>query len=241
MITCKNVPLYEQIKTDLLFKIENGIYENGKKLPSERVLAKEYNVSRVTIRNTIDNLVNYGILYRRHGSGTYVKEKSIERPLARLYGVLEELNQSGYEGHIKTLGTQYVEASEKVARKLGINKGDRVYRIDRYIAADDKPLQIGYNFAPIEIGMRLENINTDKDVLYTVLDDFGYHIEYADQKMKAGRASQKERKLLELEDDTPVMCVERVIYGNNDKPLLFSRAVINGDRYSYRVHLERKY
>lgn len=70
------LPLYYQIKDDIFHDIESGKYHIGERLPAERVLAEKYGVTRMTIRQAIKSLVEQGFLHVRHGSGTYVSDRS---------------------------------------------------------------------------------------------------------------------------------------------------------------------
>src|SRR5699024_5001884 len=82
---CRMVPAYIRIHDAIKKQIDDGFWEIGQRLPSERDLADEYEVSRMTLRQAITLLVEEGILERRVGSGTYVashrvQEKKNRRP-----------------------------------------------------------------------------------------------------------------------------------------------------------------
>ena len=66
------VPLYEQLKNLLQSQISSGVYSIGERLPAEAELCAKYEVSRVTVRRALDDLVADGALERRQGKGTYV-------------------------------------------------------------------------------------------------------------------------------------------------------------------------
>jgi GntR family transcriptional regulator len=98
-------PLYVQLARKLGQAIRDGRYQADEALPSERVLSESLDVSRVTARKAIDQLVEQGLIVRRRGSGNYIAPR-IEQPLSRLTSFSEELHQRGY-----TPSSQWLERS----------------------------------------------------------------------------------------------------------------------------------
>lgn len=75
--TTSDIPLFEQLKNDLLEQIKKGIYISGQQIPTETELSELYHVSRITIRRAITELCNEGVLIKKQGKGTFVKERKI--------------------------------------------------------------------------------------------------------------------------------------------------------------------
>jgi DNA-binding GntR family transcriptional regulator len=69
-----NIPRYKVIEKDILDKINSQYYKIKETIPTEKELADEYHVSRVTVRKATDSLVMKGLLKRVAGSGTYVQD-----------------------------------------------------------------------------------------------------------------------------------------------------------------------
>ena len=70
-------PRYIEIHNQILSRIEAGEWRSQERLPAERDLALEFNVSRMTLRQAVQTLVDEGILERKVGSGTYVAEQKV--------------------------------------------------------------------------------------------------------------------------------------------------------------------
>ena len=87
--------LFAQIEANLRRNIENGIYQAGKKMPTEIELMKTYNVSRITIRRAVENLTQEGLLEKKQGKGTFVKEKKITRKISHTISFSDACYQSG--------------------------------------------------------------------------------------------------------------------------------------------------
>ena len=78
--THKNgLSMYQIIEQDIKYRIEEGILRNGDMIESENVLKEMYNVSRMTVRQALNNLVRDGYLYRHKGKGTFVNCDKLER------------------------------------------------------------------------------------------------------------------------------------------------------------------
>ena len=240
MIFNDAMPIYEQIKNDIVDKIENGIYVPGVRLPSERQLAEEYAVSRVTVRQAVGELVNKGILHKKVGTGTYVRATKVEQSLVQLKGIIEELRQHGYNVSIRVIETVYVKWSSKnrmLWENLKLDRGEKVYKIKRVIMANNQPLLIDYNYFPEEIGRKYEMLDVSKDVIFRALEALGYHVEYATQKVSAKNATREQARLLQIEERDAVLEVERLTFSGSDVPLIYTRAVYVGTKYSYSAVL----
>ncbi|WP_172408156.1 GntR family transcriptional regulator [Desulfosporosinus sp. FKA] len=233
-------PLYEQLKDIIKLNITDGNLKPGEALPGERQLMETYGVSRVTIRQSIGELVNEGFLYRKHGKGTFVAPKRIERPLARLMGVTEELALDGLNVEMKVFKTESQKATPKIRQKLKLAEEEPVFCIARIITVAQEPLSLDYNYFPQSIGQKLLNANLSKDLIYTQLELYGYKISTGKQKISAGKATKEEAKLLQCKLNSPLLVVKRSTYVESGLPIVYSQALYRGDRYEYVIDLQRQ-
>jgi len=232
-------PLYEQLKDIIKQKILTGELKPGEALPGERQLMDTYKVSRVTVRQALSELVNEGLLYRRHGKGTFVAPRRIERPLARLLGIAEELALEGMQIEIKVIKTDAVDPTVEIRKELQLRKGETVFLVTRLIIAEQQPLLLDHSYFPSSIGQLLQNLDLSRDLIYTQLELYGYKIHHAEQRIGAGRASREEAKHLKCNAGSPVLVVKRTTYVEGGLPIVFSHTIYRGDRYEYRVNLQR--
>lgn len=232
-------PLYEQLKDILKQKIMAGELKPGEALPGERQLMDTYGVSRVTVRQAISELVNEGLLYRHHGKGTFVAPKRIERPLARLLGVAEELALEGMQIEIKVIKTGAVDPTLEIRKELQLPDGETVFLVTRLIVAEQQPLLLDRSYFPPTIGQLLQNMDLSRDLIYTQLELYGYKIYNAEQRISAGRASREEATYLKCKIGSPMLVVKRTTYVEGGLPIAFSHTIYRGDRYEYRVNLQR--
>lgn len=232
-------PLYEQLKAILKQKIASGELKPGEALPGERQLMDIYGVSRVTVRQAIGELVREGLLYRHHGKGTFVAPKRIERPLARLLGVAEELALEGLEVAIKVIKRGMEEPTSEIRHELRLAEKEPAFCVTRLINVAGQPLLLDYSYFPQSIGQLLQNLDLSKDLIYTHLELYGYKISNGRQRISAGRASREDALHLQYRQGYPVLVVKRTTYVEGGLPIGFSHAVYRGDRYEYTVILQR--
>jgi GntR family transcriptional regulator len=128
-------PLYVQLAQALATAVRNGQYQPEQALPSERVLCDALNISRVTARKAIDQLVEQGLVVRRRGSGNYITPK-LEQPLNRLTSFSEELRQRGFHPSSRWLRRALTAATPDEQLSLGLSGGARLARLERLRLAD---------------------------------------------------------------------------------------------------------
>jgi GntR family transcriptional regulator len=233
--------LKEQIKLDILKKIDDRSYTVGDMIPSERKLAESYNVNRLTVRRALDDLIVEGVVSKRPGIGTFINEKTNGHPLAKLMGLAEEIEAMGEVVDITLLDAEYVIPPEDARKKLGIETDVKVFLIKRQINTKGSPLLVSSNYFHPEIGPKLINLNLKRSIIFQALEDFGYPLNYAMQYIKACNTTEEEKKLLQIDNTIPTLEMSRTVYSTKNTPLIYSKSIINSNKYSYVVKLERQY
>lgn len=137
-------PLYRKLRQTLEEAIRSGKLGHGDALPAERDLADYANVSRVTVRKAVDDLVKDGLLTRKHGSGTFVVKplSRVEQPLTKLTSFTEDMARRGLVTKSEWLERGLFHPSPEEMMMLGLAPGTRVARIGRLRIANDMPLAI---------------------------------------------------------------------------------------------------
>ena len=143
------IPLYYQVKESLLEKIKSNQFKVGDLIPSESELQEEYNVSRITIRRAIQELVQEGHLYTRQGRGTFVSKPKVSQELNLITSWAETMAAMGMRPETKRIEYFEEPAPVNIARLLDIPIGDKVYRIERLRYADGEPTCIMTNYLTV--------------------------------------------------------------------------------------------
>ena len=228
---------YEEIAYKIQKKIELGEYEPNAQLPFEKDMCKEYDVSRITIKKAMDILVMKGLVVKRRGSGTFVKDIDNEE----ITGITTS-NQ--FEGFSRAFGENKVRseivefkvvgANKDIAQKLKINEDDFVYYIIRARYLDNEPYVIEYTYMPIDLipGIKKEIL---KGSLYTYIEEkLNLKIKSAHRTVRASLANEIEQKYLKVGKDFPILEVEQVAFLDNGQPFEYSKSRHRADKFEFK-------
>ena len=125
----EKLPKYYLVKKAIVENIDNEVYDSKEPIPSERELMETYQVSRITIRKAIDELVTEGYLYKVQGKGTYVKTDEGSNNLFSITSCTEDVLKLGLTPSKKVVVSELVDANVKRAKALEITTSDNVYMI----------------------------------------------------------------------------------------------------------------
>ena len=159
MLIDKEIPLYYQLETILRKRILSGEFFPDAPLPSEELLGKEYEVSRITVRRALSVLEQEGLITRKRGKGTFVSEKAMSLEPPRLSGFIEDIISIGLKTKTKLIDISWVEATENVKEHLKLRKQDQTLRIEKVRLIKGNSFSHVFNYLPPEIG---KNIPSDK-------------------------------------------------------------------------------
>lgn len=234
------VPLYHQLKLALQHDIEQGIYQPGGRLPSEPELIRQYGVSRITVRQALDELEGEGLIIRRHGKGTYVAEKRIEQELVRLTDFVEDMQRAGQKPLSRVVATEREIARPPLAKMLNIAHSTEVVRIDRVRLADDRPIAFDITWLPLRFGELLMGADLTQETIYHILET-RYHIPVVSGTftITAATATAQKAALLEVTPGAALLVIQRISYTTNGEPVYMQERYYRPDRVQYRVSLQR--
>lgn len=238
----EGIPHYVRIRESLRAMIASGELAHGQKLPSEDELAVQYGVSRMTVRQGISDLIDEGLLYRRHGVGTFVAFPHVERDHSRLTNFFESSNAQGIEAKASILSIEVLPAKQKIARALSILEGERVIRIKTLRYAESVPVTVHDAYIPHRLFAPLLKEDLHKlevQHLWTLFENLGYRVKSAVQKLEAREADEELADLMEIEEGSPILYKERTVFADDGTPVEFTFCYNRGDRYSLTVTLHR--
>ncbi len=233
------IPLYYQIKEDIIRRIENEEYKTGEKLPSENEMQKIYNVSLITTRKALMELVNDGYIYRIQGKGSYVAEPKINRQLS-LMSFTEEMKQKGYICATKVLDYLYIN-DQNIANKLGVSPEEEIIKIPRLRLVENEPiaLQISYLPGSLLSTEELNQVRKSKS-LYQVLEGKGIIAHKALEKYSIKLLhDHKIYSLLNVPKNSPSFYVKRLTYTENKEIFEYAVSFLRWDKYSIEVEVSK--
>ncbi|MEX2443016.1 MAG: GntR family transcriptional regulator [Alkalispirochaeta sp.] len=229
------IPLYYQLKEILRDHISSS--QPGELIPTEKELCDQFDISRPTVRQAINELVNEGYLHRSKGKGTFITEPKVRRDfLIRLESFHQEMREKGISARTKVLGLVLTHANDIVAKKLEIEMGSQVAFLRRLRFAAHYPLMYVESFVPYERVPEFEKIDFEREALHDVLKDtYGIHLERGVRALEAIASSDSIAELLEIDPGAPVHYVETEFYSARGWPIEFSTAWYRGDRSRFVI------
>ena len=230
-------PRYVQLKRRLEEGIRDGVLPPQSSLPPERELAGITELSRVTVRKAIHELVRDGLVEQRQGSGTFVREPvaRMEQSLSHLTSFTEDMVQRGMETTSKWLERGVFAPTEREARTLDLGDGDEVARIYRLREAGGQPMALERASLPLDI---LPNPLEIKTSLYEVLAARGLRPVRAVQKISAINIEAREADLLGVVEGAAGLSIERISYLGSGRVAELTRSLYRGDAYDFVAELQ---
>ena len=234
-------PLYSQLREVLRTRILDGSYQQHERLPSEAELMRDFGVSRVTVRQALNDLAKEGLIFKLAGKGSYVSKPRPVQNLSRLQGFGEAMSRLGYKTVNQLLGLKTVPASAELAERLQVAEGTPLTEIRRVRMLDREPVSLDRSYVRVEIGERLakEDLVT-RDIFLILENDYGIPLGHADLSINAMAAAPEQAELLQSTPGAPLLYIERMTYAKDGTPLEFDQLHYRGDAFRYQARIERE-
>lgn len=211
--------LHRQIFMVLRDQIARGARAPGSMLPKEETLCEQFGVSRVTVRRALADLEAAGLVQRRHGRGTFVRE-DVPAPRPAMHPtVMEELEQQGRETQVRVLGVGPEVPPAQVANFLGTAPGEPALHALRLRSNGTVPLMLTDAWVPMALGSRITEAALKRKPLYKLLVDQGVTFGHVIQEISAEVADPYRASLLQTAVSAPLIRLTRLLYDPDDRPL----------------------
>ena len=241
----KSIPLYLQLEQIIKSKILMGEFLPGDQIPTEKGLCKTYKISSVTARQAILNLVNEGLLVRRQGKGTFVRQglKNIENlKTLHLNGNIESIVPVGLKGKVvKVLDIAMIKTPKTVAESLGLEDGVGVIRIRRTRSDNNIPVSYIKNFLPLEVGDKIKKEDLlQYSMLHVLSKKLGISLKGGNQYIGAIVADYDVASALKVNISSPILYLETLIYEKQNRPIDYVQTFYRPDHFRINVELKVK-
>jgi GntR family transcriptional regulator len=241
MPTAQDSPLYARVETVLAGEIADRFLKVGDQLPTEDSLIERFEVSRITVRRAIQNLVSRGLVEIRRGKGTFVAAPKITQELTELSGFVEDMHALGRKPTARVVGKEIVSADTIVAGQLALTRGERVVKIRRVRLADNIPISFDETYLPLEIGKKIITNNLKVEPIFSLLErKYGVPLIEAEYKLEAVAAEAEVAAALGVKQRSPIFRIERTSYSTGSRPVDYERLYYRGDLVRFVTRLARK-
>ncbi|MDK2986264.1 MAG: GntR family transcriptional regulator [Clostridia bacterium] len=232
------IPIYYQIAKLFEDYILEGKLKPGESLPPENEIAETFEISRMTVRRAISELINAGLVYAQKGKGTFVAEPKLNKVTFELGDFHEEITKKGMKPGSKLLEVKIVKSDKILSQKLEIPLGTNCLYFSMVLSADGEPLVFEKKYIKYA---------KQKPILETELKDpslsnlaviHGDHFPTTSKRvLHASIVTEEEASVLEVEQNTPVFVVEQTIYDYDKKPVGWGKSVYRGDKYKLTSYI----
>lgn len=231
-------PLYQQLVQIIKAQLRDRIWKFDELIPSENELSALYNVSVGTVKKSLSVLVEEGVLYRRQGRGTYVAGPDFRNSFIRFFrygaknGGLNPIPTS------KVLSSRVIPPPERVSQALALDIDEKVLDIKRIRFLENVPLMVEHLYLPQTVFKGFDDIDISGQLLYPIYDEkYNTPIIRADEYLWPGIVEDETASFLDIPTKAPVICIERIAYTNEDKPVEYRMSIGRGDRFRYHIEL----
>jgi len=236
-----DIPLYAKISRILKEEIASGLYKVGDLLPSEEELERRFGASRTTIRNALGELEREGLVLRRRGKGTIVQEPKTAQNMNVISSFTETLREKGVQVGTGIVTIELIPAPPKVLAALGLEKGEKVYLVQRTRLANGVPIAFMTNYllARVVPGLEGKKEALREVGLYQLLEEeYGLVLKRAVETIEAYLSGPLEADILQIPEKVPLFHTVRITYLEDGTPFEMVISIIRADKYEYKVYLE---
>ncbi|PWN74099.1 GntR family transcriptional regulator [Bacillus paranthracis] len=231
-------PLYYQLMDIIVEQIETGNLQEHDKLPSERELCEIHDVSRTTVRQTMQELEKEGYIYKKHGKGSFVSPRVFNQSLVRFYSFTEEMKKFGKVPSSTVVSFSIIHCDKKISKIMNINNGEEVYQITRLRLADKEPMLFETSYIPVKFFPYLTKKELEETPMYEIFrTKYQVHITRAVESFKAIAAEKEHATWLQVEKNEPSLSLERIAYAK-ENIIEYTQTIARGDKFTYTVELQ---
>lgn len=226
----KYILIYEELKKEII----NGVFKVGETFPSEPELQERFGASRITVRHSVQMLVDDGYLQRIIGIGTVVISRKSSLQLQSLVSFSEENKNAN--ATIISYDTE-IKPSALVSSKLKLSKDISVSCQEKLRWMDEIPIGYQRVYCPKFVGLSEEELKDPNISLYKLLEEKGYVVKNAEETIESIVADARYAEYLQIKEGDPLLLIQRVTRDEKERIVEYAEIIYRGDMYRYKVQL----
>jgi GntR family transcriptional regulator len=237
--TKTRLPFYAQIADRIRAKVQSGDWLPREQIPTEADLCEQYQVSRITVRRAIAELVQEGYLVRYAGRGTFVAEPRLEQRISHLTSFTQDMEARGMRSGARVLKFEVVEPPSAVPWAFPLCDTKKVILLRRLRLADGEPLALENSYLCWDLCASLLEEDLQERSLYALLIRKCKIIpSRAVQQWTAIACPKEEARLLGILKGQPVLHIYRTTFSQDDLPFEWVESYYRGDKYSFQAEMQ---
>lgn len=228
------IPIYYQLAKLLEKKIYTGELNPGEKLPPENKIADYFNISRMTVRKALSELIEAGMISSEKGRGTFVTEPKLDNLVFELDNFKEEIEKRGMKPKIKLLKVNIIKANREIANKLNIDLKTRCLDFTMLISANNEPLIYERKYIKYSKQKPILESELEDATLSNLAITHGNYFPVMSKKiLKSANADKEQANLLNINKKDAVFVIEQYLYDTNNSSIGWGISVCRGDKFKF--------
>ncbi len=208
-----SVPLYIQLSEIIRSHINRGVYLPGARLPSEQEFMNIFDISRITVRQAINDLKSKGIVIQRQGVGTFVRENVFIQAMDDIVGFYPALIKKGIMPKINTLEYQFATPNPTIQTLLEIDKDQTILKFTRSYEIDERVFVVCQMHMPEYIAKHwTKEEAAKKNSLALIKENANIQLVHSKINIKASLATEKIAKYLNIVKGAPTLELGRLTF-----------------------------
>lgn len=231
--------LYNEVMQSLKSRIDSDEFKVGDVLPTEKALIEYYQVSRITIRKAVDELVKIGLVKKRQGAGTTIMRKTMVTSLMDLRSTSEHFSGDDYDLQYKVAEFNLIVPDDKIRTLMELDINDKVYFIRRHKVINGIASIYEDSYMPLALFPQM-NIQSLQGSKYRYLEqELGFEIDGALQDFEAIMPDPDMCQVLDLDSTQPILRIVSLGRLKNGRVFEYTKIAFKPDTYSYKHYLKR--
>jgi len=221
------IPLYLQFAEHIRDLIYTGKFDGDSKLPTETFWMKKYDLGRATVRAALARLENEDLIYKKQGTGTFVKKQTVSPGMLPIISFNYILKSMGITTQNQVLENRPIISGEDLKKKFQNDTLNEIYLIKRMRFAKEYPVAIETSYFTMEIAKQFQGADVTGSVAELILSNNEIKLSRITQDIESKDPNDKERELLKLRKNESVLVMNRWLYKNGEKaPFSFLEFVL---------------
>ena len=234
------IPLYNQLAAYIKLQIQAGVYKPGEMMIPETELCTLLNVSRTTVRQSMNLLLDEGLIVRFRGKGSFIAEQKLRRNINYMYNFTESIRSLGATPGSVVLTCAVEQPDKTVRERLRLAEGADVFTLTRLRCANGTPLLLETSYIPYYLCPGIETLSFVSASLYnTLANQYGLNLHHAEETIEAIIIDRKTAAQMQITTKMPGYRIERLSTLSSGQIFEYTRSITRADKCLFRLELNR--